>query len=95
MRYIPFAPFARTKESTIEARAQATQKTLCLLEAKIAANIVDQIQVIIHWIGVPPLATAREIERGMFIIDTVSHACQFEAICFPRFLKFSLIIIIN
>jgi hypothetical protein len=49
---------------------------LCLLEAKIEAISVHQIQVISHCIGVAQLATASEIERGMFIIATVNQLFQ-------------------
>lgn len=80
IRYTHIAPFAITNVKIIEVKAPATPKMLYLLEANIAANIVAQIQVIIHWIGVPPLATASEIDRGIFIIATVRPAFQFQRI---------------
>lgn len=66
--------WVNTKASIIELKAQATQKTLYLLEAKIDAIIVHQTHVIIHCVGVAQDATAKEIDKGMFIIATVSHA---------------------
>lgn len=80
IKYTPIAPFAITNVKIIDVKAPATQKILYLLEANTAANIVAQIQVIIHWSGVPPLATANEIDKGIFIIATVRPAFQFQRI---------------
>jgi hypothetical protein len=41
------------------------------------ANIHHQIQVSNHCRGVAPEATAREIDKGMFIIATLNQAFQF------------------
>ncbi len=60
----------------MEESAPATPNTLYWLDAKIAENIPAQIPVRSHWSGVAPLATARDIESGMFIIATVRPLFQ-------------------
>ena len=64
----------QAQQKVIELKAQATQKILCWLEAKKAAIIQAQIQVIIHCNGVAQEATAKDIDKGIFIIATVSQA---------------------
>jgi hypothetical protein len=44
---------------------------------KSAAIIHAHIAVIIPWSGVAPLATAREIDRGIEIILTANPDCRF------------------
>lgn len=75
-RYTPCSQWASTKAKSIDESAPATQNTLYWLEANTAAKIPAQIPVRSHWSGVAPLATARDMESGIFIIATVSQLFQ-------------------
>lgn len=69
--------FTIAKVKRIHDSAHATQKILYELDANNAAKIPHQIQVRSHWSGEAPDATARDMDRGMFIIATVSPGFQF------------------
>jgi hypothetical protein len=68
----------KEKESKIAAKAHATQKTLCELDAKIDAKIHHHIQVKSPCNGEAPDATAREIDNGILIMATDNQAFQFK-----------------
>lgn len=75
----------------IPLRAPAGQKTLKLLEANIDAISEDQIAVISHWIGVAPLAIAREMESGIVTIATTNPDFRFDFRFDTMSLKFQFI----
>lgn len=76
-RAIPISPWVITNVRSIDESAPATPNTLYALEANILAKTHAHIPVRSHWSGVAPLATAREIERGILIAVTASALLRF------------------
>jgi len=84
----------KANANKIEDKAPATPNILWLLEANIEAIIQAHIPVISHCKGVAQLATAKDIDNGIFIIATVNQAFQFDFI-FSMMLSFIIVYLID
>lgn len=68
---------SRTNNKIIPDNAHAIQNTLCLLDAVTAANQHHRIPVSNPTNGSSPLASAREILKGILIVATLRPAFRF------------------
>jgi len=79
-------PMSSAVDKRIPLSAPAGQKILWRLDAKIDAISQARTAVSSPWMGVPPLAMARDMESGMFTMATINAAFRFCQTSFVIFL---------